>query len=172
MFVRGPNDAWFAAGSKLLHWNGRALEAFDIDFNASHIWGDARELWAGWPLHRWDGGKMVIPPGAEGPQGKGLHFSGGTVAGGALWLAGGTRISRFEAGRLEIVKELSAQLGAIWSSPSGEIWAAGTRIVHGRGTRWTVEETPAHGEIKAMGGADGLDLDPRPAGAAVSTLSY
>lgn len=156
MFVRGPNDAWFAAGSKLLHWNGQALETIATDFNASRIWGDARELWAGWPLHRWDGGKMIIPPGAGGPEGKGLHFSGGAVAGGALWLTGGTRISRLEKDRLEIVKELPARLDAIWASPSGDIWAAGTHIVHGRGPTWTVDERPGLAEISAVGGADGL----------------
>jgi hypothetical protein len=162
MFVRGPNDAWVAAGSKLLHWNGRAVEAIDTDFNASHIWGDARELWAGWPLRRWDGGKMIIPPGAAGPEGKGLHFSSGAVAGGAVWLAGARRISRFEAGRLEVLKELPGQkdlpghLDTIWASPSGEIWAAGTHIVHGGGSSWTVEDRPGVGEIKAVGGADGL----------------
>jgi len=153
--VRGPNDVWVAAGTKLLHWNSQAVETIDVDFNATRLLGDAHELWAGWPLHRWDGSKFVIPPEAAGADGKGLHFSSGALGGGALWLVGGARISRLAGRRLEVVKELPARLDAIWASPSGEIWAGGTRVVHGKGDSWTVDE-PLGADITSIGGADGL----------------
>ncbi len=156
LVVRAANDVWIGAGSALLHWNGQAVESIDVDFDAAQVFGDARELWAGWPLHRWDGGKMVIPPEAAGPDGKGLRFSIGALRGGALWLVGGKRISRLAGGRLEIVKELPARLDAIWVSPSGEIWAGGTHIAHGKGDTWTVDERPGVGDVTSIGGADGL----------------
>jgi hypothetical protein len=152
--VRGPNDVWISAGSKLLHWNGQAVETIDVDFNASRIFGDARELWAGWPLHRWDGGKMVIPPEAAGPDGKGLHFSSGAMGSDALWLASGGQIARLAGGRMEIVEKSTARLDAIWASPSGEIWAAGTGIVHGKGETWTVEAPRRRHSHRRRGAGD------------------
>jgi len=161
--VRGPNDVWVAAGTKLLHWNGQAVETIDVDFNATRIFGDARELWVGWPLHRWDGGKMVIPPEAAGTDGKGLHFTAGAIGGDALWLLDGNRISRLAGGRLEVVKkDLRAngqpelRLDAIWAGPSGEIWAGGTHMVRGKGDSWTIDERSSAAEITSVGGADGL----------------
>ena len=71
LFARTPNDVWVGAGAKLLHWNGRAIETFDLDFEPRHLWGDVRELWSGGRLHRWDGGKMVIPPETAGPRRQG-----------------------------------------------------------------------------------------------------
>jgi hypothetical protein len=157
LFVRAPDDVWMAAGSKLFHWNGRALEAVDTAFNASRVFGDARGVWVGWPLHKWDGGKLVIPSGAAGPEGKGLFFADGAASGDAVWLAGVKRLARLEAGRLDVVKEVAGNLDAVWVSPSGEVWAGGAQqVVHGRGSSWTVEESPGHSEVKALGGADGL----------------
>lgn len=162
--VRGPNDVWFASGTKLRHWNGRTVEVIDVDFNATLVVGDARELWVGWPLHRWDGSKLVIPPEAAGSDGKGLHFSGAAMGGGALWLVDRNRISRLAGGRLEVVKELEKQpkdpsipvLDSIWVSPAGDIWAGGTHIIHGKGDTWTVSERPGPSNVVSVGGADGL----------------
>jgi hypothetical protein len=154
--VRAPNDIWIGAGSKLLHWNGETAETIDVDFNASHVFGDARELWAGWPLHRWDGSKMVIPPETAGKDGKGMVFSSGALGGGALWLVGEKRISRLAGGRLDTVKDLSARLDAIWASAAGEIWAAGTHLVHGRGETWTSEARPGGADFTSIGGGDGV----------------
>ncbi len=159
--VRGPRDVWVAAGTKVLDWNGQAVETFDVDFDARRIFGDARELWAGWPLHRMgrqqDGHSG---PEAAGTDGKGLHFAGGAMGGGALWLAGGKRISRLAGGRLDVVKDLPVKdqprLDAIWVTPSGEIWAGGTHIVHGKGDSWTVDERFGTADITSVGGADGL----------------
>ena len=162
--VRGPNDVWIAAGTKLRHWNGQAVEMIDVDFNASMVAGDASELWVGWPLHRWDGSKMVIPPEAAGSDGKGLRFSGAAMGGGALWLVERNRISRLAAGHLELVKELEKQpkdpsipvLDSIWVSPSGDVWAGGTHVVHGKGDTWTMSERPGPNDVTRVGGADGL----------------
>jgi hypothetical protein len=153
--VRAPNDVWIGAG-KLLHWNGQTTETVDVDFNASHVFGDAHELWAGWPLHRWDGSKMVIPPEVAGKDGKGMYFAGGAVGGGALWLASGKRISRLAGGHLDTVKELPVNLSAIWASPSGEIWAAGSHLVHGKGETWTADARPGSAGFTSVGGADGV----------------
>jgi hypothetical protein len=39
---------------------------------------------------------------------------------------------------------------------SGDIWAAGTHIVHGKGDTWTVSERLGPNSITRVGGADGL----------------
>jgi hypothetical protein len=154
--VRGQNDVWLGAGSKLLHWNGQTTEMIDVDFNASRVFGDANELWVGWPLHRWDGNKLVMPPEAAGKDGKGLHFAGAAIGGNALWLVGGGRISRLAGGKLDTVKELRVSLDAIWASPTGEIWAAGSHIVHGQGEVWTADVKPGNAGFGSVGGADGV----------------
>ena len=52
-----------APGAKLLHWNGRAIETFDLDFEPRQLCGATRaSCGPGGRLHRWDGSKMVIPP--------------------------------------------------------------------------------------------------------------
>jgi len=99
---------------------------------------------------------MVIPPEAAGADGKGLNFSSGAMGGGALWLVGGQGISRLAGGRLEMVKALPGRLDAIWASPSGEIWAGGTHVVHGQSNSWTVNELFGAADITSVGGAGGL----------------
>ena len=84
LFARAPNDVWVGAGVQLLHWNGRAIETFDLDFEPRQVWGDARELWAGGRLHRWDGRKMVLAPESAGPDGKGLFVASALPARDAL----------------------------------------------------------------------------------------
>ena len=88
LFARAPDDVWVGAATGLLHWNGRVVETFALDFEPRQVFGNARELWAGGRLHRWDGSKMILPPGQPGPDGKGLFLAGGGMVGDTLWLAG------------------------------------------------------------------------------------
>ena len=156
LFVPGPSDAWVTAGSKVLHWNGRVVETIDANFNASRVFGDAHQVWVGWPLHRLEGGKLVTPSETVGPDGKSLNvFVAGASDGQALWLARYEGMSRLESGRLEIATGFPrGQLRAIWSGPAGEVWAVGSHVVHGGAASWTVEELPV--DAAAIGGAQGL----------------
>jgi hypothetical protein len=158
LFARASDDVWVGAATGLLHWNGRVVETFALDFEPRQLFGNARELWAGGRLHRWDGSRMILPPGQPGPDGKGLFLAGGAMVGDTVWLAGAKWISSFAAGRLEPVKEAPDYLRTLWATPSGEIWAASAiSVVHGHGSTWTVEQAPGLSEITTMGGAgDGL----------------
>ena len=64
-------------------------------------------------MHRWDGSKMILPPGQPGPDGKGLFLAGGVMVGDTLWLAGAKSISRFAGGRVEQVKEAPEYLKTV-----------------------------------------------------------
>jgi hypothetical protein len=159
LFARAPNDVWVGAGVRLLHWNGRAIETFDLDFEPRLLWGNARELWAGMRLHRWDGSKMVIPPELAGPDGKGLTVGSAVATPDALWLINWPTISRVTGGRVETIRDLRAlkSINGFWVSPSGEIWVTSAQgVSHGSGSTWTVEPGPGLGEITAIGGADGV----------------
>jgi hypothetical protein len=156
LLARGPDDVWIGGDHQVLHWNGKALAAHAVDFLASALSGEGRELWAGPPIHRWDGARFVAPPELGGDANKHLARAPAAFGGGALWLAHSGRILRLASGHLETVKEVRASLGAIWVSPAGDVWAAGSHIVHGRGTTWTVTEAPAIGRVFAIGGAPGL----------------
>ena len=159
LFARAPNDVWLGAGIQLLHWNGRAIETTDLDFEPRHLWGDAHDLWAGGRLHHWDGSKMVILPELAGPDGKGLTVASAAVARDALWLIDWPMLSRIAGGRIGQIRDVKplASVHGLWTSPSGEIWVAGGQsLLHGSGSTWTVEPLPGLGEISAIGGADGL----------------
>ena len=105
LFARAPDDVWVGAATGLLHWNGRVVETFVLDFEPRHLRERARAVGRG-TLHRWDGSKMILPPGTPGPDGKGLFLAGGGTVGG--WaVAGGREVDlALAGGRVEQVKEV------------------------------------------------------------------
>jgi hypothetical protein len=155
LMILGADDVWIGGDRQALHWNGRRLDAQDTDFPITALWGNAHEIWAGSPAHRWNGSAFVVPPELSGHA----HADWAGAAGpGAIWLVRGGTISRLAAGQLETVGTLPVSLRAIWQAASGDVWAVGSHIVHGTADAagamtWTIEDSVGLTDMTRVGGA-------------------
>jgi hypothetical protein len=161
LMIRAPDDVWIGGDGQALHWNGRQLEVIDTDFPVTALWGDAHDIWAGSPVHRWNGSTFVVPPEVGGSEAGSAGFWAGAAGPGAIWLARGGTIARLAAGRLETVGTLPVSLRAIWQAASGDVWAVGSHIVHGTADAagamtWTVEDSVGLTGMTDVGGTRDL----------------
>jgi hypothetical protein len=160
-----PNDVWIGGDRLALHWNGHALDVHETDFAVTPLWGGPGEVWAGSPPRRWTGEAFVTPTELLAETSRPTATSRPTWAGaaspGAVWLARGGQVQRLAAGRLTVVGTLPVSLRAIWQSPSGDVWAAGSHIVHGiadasGAMTWTIEDSVGLTDMTKVGGTRGL----------------
>jgi hypothetical protein len=171
LLALSPNDVWIGAERLALHWNGRSLDAYETDFSVTPLWGGAGEVWAGSPARRWTGEAFVIPTALPGetstpssrPDSRPTSTPtwAGAASPGAVWLARGGSIQRLAAGRLTVVGTLPVSLRAIWQSPSGDVWAAGSHLVHGvadaaGAMTWTIEDSVGLTDMTKVGGTRDL----------------
>lgn len=161
LMIRTAEDIWIGGDGQALHWNGRQLEAIDTDFPVTTLWGDAHEIWAGSPVHRWNGSAFIVPPELAGSEAGSAGFWSGAAGPGAIWLARGGTIARLAAGHLETVGTLAVSLRAIWQAASGDVWAVGSHIVHGTADAagamtWTVEDSVGLTGMNDVGGTRDL----------------
>jgi hypothetical protein len=158
LMVRSNDDVWVGGDKVLLHWNGKAVTSQPTSFTVEHLWGDARALWAGPPVQRWNGSAFAVPPELATDEIKKAQLTNGVIAGDTMWLFGGG-LARWKAGHVDLVP-VSGPVTAIRVSPAGELWLSnGTAILHGSATTSPApreEDSAGLRSIFAFGGIGGL----------------
>jgi hypothetical protein len=166
LFARAKDDVWAGGNGVLLHWNGKTVTRHATSFTVHRLWGDARELWAVNPpaddpsqprqVQRWNGSAFVVPPELATDEMRQAGFTSGAAGADAIWLVGMRQVARWQAGKVELVRDLPGG-AAIWVSPAGEVWVAGAGIKRARpGAELRAEENIGLAHFLAIGGIRGL----------------